>query len=158
LKYYHHKYQMKKIFILLAILLSAVNFSYSQTVSPAYKETLIKMMRVTGSEATYKAVVDQMVANFRVQKPEVPAGVWTEFGSFFTKTAFTDIVELLLPIYQKHFTEEDLKATIAFYETPAGQKLALESPMVVRESMQAGQQWGQKLGADFAKKLQEKGY
>jgi hypothetical protein len=149
---------MKKIFILLAILLSAVNFSYSQTVSPAYKETLIKMMRVTGSEATYKAVVDQMVANFRVQKPEVPAGVWIEFGSFFTKTAFTDIVELLLPIYQKHFTEEDLKATIAFYETPAGQKLALESPMVVRESMQAGQQWGQKLGADFAKKLQEKGY
>jgi hypothetical protein len=149
---------MKKLIIILSICLTAVSFSYSQTVSPAYKETLTKMMRVTGSEATYKAVIDQMVANFKVQKPEVPAAVWTEFSSFFTKAAFTDIIDLLLPIYQKHFTEEDLKATIAFYETPAGQKLALESPMVVRESMQAGQQWGEKLGQDFAKKLQEKGY
>lgn len=168
---------MKKIIVLLSVILFTTSLSFSQTapakttvpsrttVTPAtppsgstFKETLKTMMEVTGSEATYKAVISQMVSTFKSQKPEVPAAVWNEFGEAFTKAVSQDILDLLLPIYQKHFTEADLKAAIVFYESPAGQKMALASPLVMRESMEAGQQWGMKVGADIAKKLQEKGY
>lgn len=176
---------MKKIIVLLSVILFTTSLSFSQTRSPkktvvtphtaanpaigttspassapapSFKDLLKTMMEVTGSEATYNAVIIQMVSTFKTQKPEVPAAVWNEFGEEFTKAVSRDILDLLLPIYQKHFTEDDLKAAIAFYESPAGQKMALASPLVMRESMEAGQQWGMKVGADIAAKLKEKGY
>lgn len=115
-------------------------------------------MTVTGSEAVYKAVIDQMIVTLKTQKPGVPESVWNEFGEMFTKAASEDILDMLFPIYQKNLTEDDLKATIAFYETPAGQKLALKTPLIARESMQAGQEWGMKIGQKFVDKLKEKGY
>lgn len=148
---------MKKFIVLFSVMLLSVTISYGQE-NTTYRQTLQKMMQVTGAQATYNAVIEQMISAFKVQKPEVPAAVWNEFGVAFSKSAATDILDLLLPIYQKHFTEEDLKATITFYETPAGQKLALKSPIVMREAMQAGQQWGAKIGEEFVKKLKEKGY
>ena len=48
----------------------------------------------------------------------------------------------LIPIYKKHFTQEDVKAIIAFYETPAGKKLAEQTPQITVESMQFTQTWG----------------
>lgn len=172
---------MKKVIVSLCVILFTTNLSFSQTgpkktavahrtaatatvpaaipaPAPSYRELLKTMMEVTGSEATYNAVIIQMVNTFKSQKPDVPVTVWNEFGEEFKKAVSQDILDLLLPIYQKHFNEEDLKAAIVFYESPVGQKMALASPLVARESMEAGQQWGMKVGAEIAKKLQEKGY
>ena len=43
-------------------------------------------------------------------------------------------------IYAKHFTDEDIKAVDAFYQTPAGQHFITELPAVIQESSQFGQQ------------------
>ncbi|MEC8831971.1 MAG: DUF2059 domain-containing protein [Bacteroidota bacterium] len=47
---------------------------------------------------------------------------------------------------------------IQFFETPVGKKYAASTPLILQESMQVGQQWGMKIGQDFQRKLQEKGY
>ncbi|MCX6219801.1 MAG: DUF2059 domain-containing protein [Bacteroidia bacterium] len=54
-------------------------------------------------------------------------------------------VLLLIPVYKKHFTQEEVKAIVAFYETPAGKKLAEKTPMVTMESMQLSQTWAMSL-------------
>jgi len=63
--------------------------------------------------------------------------------------AFTDIIfkdfpidemmDAMVPIYQKHLTKSDLDAIIAFYSSPVGQKLLKEQPAMMAEGMRTGQ-------------------
>jgi len=147
----------KKLTILLSLMLftSALAFSQDNT---AYRETLKQMMAANGSAATYSALINQMVTAFKTQKPEVKEEVWEEFGKTFTKSASEDLLDILLPIYQKHLSLDDLKSIIVFYQSPTGKKLAEKTPFIAQESMQAGMAWGKKIGEEFAKKLAEKGY
>jgi hypothetical protein len=43
----------------------------------------------------------------------------------------------MIPVYQRHFTKSDIDAMIAFYSSPAGQKLLRETPAVTAEVMKA---------------------
>ncbi|WP_432711992.1 DUF2059 domain-containing protein [Pedobacter sp.] len=149
---------MKKITLLLALFLLTVSSAYSQQTATTYKETLDKMMEVSGSKPTYKAAIVQIVSSFKAQKPDVPEDVWLDFEKTFIKAATDDLLNLLLPIYQKHIPEADLKNIIAFYETPTGKKFAAKSPLIMQESMQVGQEWGIKIGKDFSERLKEKGF
>ena len=55
-------------------------------------------------------------------------------------------VDLIVPVYAKHFTNDELDALIAFYQTPVGRKTVSVMPQVTQEAMQIGQRWGQSLG------------
>ena len=55
-------------------------------------------------------------------------------------------------------TKEDLEEFIKFYQTPVGKKFAKNTPFIMQESMQIGQQWGMKIGENFKNKMKEKGY
>lgn len=43
----------------------------------------------------------------------------------------------MIPVYQKHLTQPDVEAMIAFYASPTGQKLMQEMPAMTSEGMQA---------------------
>jgi hypothetical protein len=49
-------------------------------------------------------------------------------------------MDTVIPIYQRHFTKQDMAASLAFYSSPAGQRILDEMPSVMQEAMQAGQQ------------------
>ena len=51
-----------------------------------------------------------------------------------------EIMDSVIPIYQRHFTKQDLAASTAFYSSPAGQRILDQMPAVVQESLQAGQE------------------
>lgn len=48
-----------------------------------------------------------------------------------------DLMKAMAPVYAKHFTKGDIDAIVAFYSTPAGQKMVAQMPAVTQESMQA---------------------
>jgi hypothetical protein len=48
-----------------------------------------------------------------------------------------DVVQAMIPAYQKHFTHGDIEAMSAFYASPVGQKVVEELPAVTQEGMQA---------------------
>ena len=147
---------MKKIAFLFSMFFIASNL-FAQD-STSYKKALTEMMAVSGAKATYNSVINQMVANFKEDKPEIPVEVWDKFGVAFTEKATSDIVDLILPIYQKHLTEEDLKNLTIFYKSPTGSKMARETPFIMQESMQAGRVWGTKIAQEFIQKLKDEGY
>jgi|SRR5579872_1299618 len=43
----------------------------------------------------------------------------------------------MVPVYQKHFTKSEIDALTAFYSSPAGQKFLHEMPAVTAETMRA---------------------
>lgn len=123
-----------------------------------YSKTLKKMFKVSGTEESYQTVIKQMFTMFRQQYSDVESDVWDDLEKEFSKTSLNDLTEMLVPVYSKYMTLEDLQELIKFYETPVGKKFAKNSPLIMQESMQVGQQWGMKIGQDFEKKMKEKGY
>jgi hypothetical protein len=63
----------------------------------------------------------------------------------------------MVPVYQKHFTAEDIDGLLKFYRSPLGQKVITEMPSTMAEGMQIGQQWGQQRGQAMIADLQTKG-
>jgi hypothetical protein len=48
---------------------------------------------------------------------------------------FDEMIQAMVPAYQKHFTKGDMDALIAFYSAPTGQKVLRELPAVTAEGM-----------------------
>src|SRR5215831_7085374 len=62
-----------------------------------------------------------------------------------------ELKERAIPVYDKHFSAAEIKEMIRFYESPLGQKVLKEMPIVTAELQQIGQAWGAKFFPRIAK-------
>jgi hypothetical protein len=142
------------IAILFAVL--SVRAAAAQQPAPAPQpqaEALAReLMRISGAGAMGKQVMVQMIAVFRQNTPGVPDEFWTEFMNSVDPH---ELEELVVPIYVKNLSVEEMAAALEFYKSPVGQSLLQKMPQVMQESMSAGQQWGEKLGKAAAEKIQK---
>jgi len=53
--------------------------------------------------------------------------------------------DMIYPIYNKHFSEDDLKKMVALNNTEFGKKMIRVMPLITQEGMQAGQSLGPKI-------------
>jgi hypothetical protein len=96
----------------------------------------------------------QMMTNFKKSMPQVPEKFWTDF----MKEVHTDeLVDLIVPVYDRNLTHDDVKELIRFYETPTGKKFVSVLPKITQESMTVGEKWGRDLGMRVMAKLQAQG-
>ena len=79
--------------------------------------------------------------------PEQLAKVDKFAESIFNDMPVDEMIEVMIPIYQKHLTKSDLDSISAFYVTPVGQKLLREQPAMTQEAMKAGGEIGKKESA-----------
>ncbi len=56
---------------------------------------------------------------------------------FLKNFPLDEMVEDMIPIYEKHLSKADVDAMVAFYSSPTGQKLLREQAGMAAESMQA---------------------
>ena len=148
---------MKKFISTLSLIFILTNLSFGQS-DNEYREALQTMFKVSGSEEIYQTSISKMFTMFKEQYASVKEETWVSLEVEFKNTSINDLIELLTTTYQKHLTLEEIKGLIEFYETPVGKKYAQKSPLIMQESMQIGQQWGMKIGEEFAKKMKDKGY
>lgn len=110
-----------------------------------------RLMALSGAEETGKQMLVTMTGHFE-QMPNVPPGFMEKFREV---AAEESLVDLLVPVYMKHFSEEDLDAAIAFHESPAGRRFIAAQPFVLQESMKLGEQWGLHLAEKTLRALAE---
>ena len=152
---------MKKGLVLVvlcvAMLFAAAPSVSAQTPSNEYKAALEKMLEVSGSMASAKAMVPQMIAMLKQQSPSVSASFWDSFQKKWESKFGSKLAELYAPIYQKYLTLDDLKKIVAFYESPVGKKLGTSTPAMMTEGMQIGQQLGMEIATELQQELQAQG-
>jgi uncharacterized protein len=112
------------------------------------------LLDLMGSKKLGEQVMIQMIQQFKVlsAKANIPDQFWEKFMS---QQNMDELINNTIPIYDKHLSHEDIKGLIKFYSTPLGKRFMQKIPMITQEAMLAGQKWGQKLGQDIAKALQE---
>tara|TARA_B100000927_G_scaffold289574_1_gene286465 strand:+ start:46 stop:450 length:405 start_codon:yes stop_codon:yes gene_type:complete len=134
---------MKKIFITLLLLISFNSLSSQDQ----YKSLLVDYMTAQGQFETFNATIDQMGSMMGVTIDESDK-------EEFTKDVMGSLIDLLVPVYKKHFSEQDLKDAIEMYKTPIGKKISEKTPIIAQETMQASMQWGMELSQKMQKYMQ----
>jgi len=134
------KKQIVRSLFCLSLLLVASFIVRAQT-EPTDAD-IIKMQQLNGSSATTDAMYPQIVAQLKTMKPGVSEEQWAAVKKEVFDIEVAELNKQLIPIYKKHFTQDDVKAIIAFYETPIGRKMAEQNPLITVESMQLSQTWG----------------
>ncbi len=60
----------------------------------------------------------------------------------------SELVDATARIYASHFTEQELKELLAYYQSPIGQKALVEEPKVIEQSMAGAGAWGDSLSQE----------
>jgi len=122
-------------------------------IDPDKEKAIRKLLDLTGSSKIGMQIAQQMIATFRSSQSSVPDEFWVEFSK---KIKPDDLINMIIPIYDKHYSKEDLEGLTTFYESPLGQKVIASIPQITSESMQVGQQWGEALGKEVVQELQKR--
>ena len=136
------------------VLLSSVAFADAKHPASSKEAAIRKYLQVTGAGALGAQVMNQMIDLFKQNVPNAPASLWTELAKEINPD---ELVERVIPVYDKQLTEAELNDLIRFYETPTGKKLVKVMPAITQESMQIGKAWGGEISQKVMQKLQQKG-
>jgi hypothetical protein len=111
-----------------------------------------KLLKITGSGELGTQVMGQMIGNMKKAMPQVPEKFWADF----MKEVHTDeLVDLIVPVYDRNLTHDDVKELIRFYESPTGKKFVSVLPKITQESMVVGEKWGRELAMKVMTKLNQ---
>ncbi|MBA4850014.1 DUF2059 domain-containing protein [Emticicia sp. BO119] len=143
---------MKSLLICLFLLISFVG--YSQLDSPKIKD-IKRLLIVSGAANAAKAGVESMANSMKAQSDQnnLPEGFWDEFIKAIN---YDELAAMYIPIYDKHYSHQEIIDMIKFYESPTGKKMVEKTPLIVAESMEAGREWGGKLGEKVYEKMTKK--
>lgn len=151
--------------LLIVLVVLSTNFTYAQSNGDstnttsvsrdAFEKDIYRLLELTGSAKIGIQAMNQMLVSYKQAMPSVPNEFWEEFMKEVDEQS---LINLIIPVYKKYYTPEDVKAIIAFYETPIGKKTIAVLPGITKDSMTAGQAWGLDIGTKVAAKLKEKGY
>ncbi|TAE32605.1 MAG: DUF2059 domain-containing protein [Cytophagales bacterium] len=145
-------------YLFIALCLCSFLSAYAQTPTAqppteAQVREYLNLMRVT---ETMKVSFDQMMTMMR-RNPAykaLPDDFWDTMRKKLDAEEMDKLIGQIVPIYQKHYTGDDLEAAIAFYRSPAGQRLTAKQPIITKESQEAGYAWGRELGARVAREVE----
>jgi len=109
-----------------------------------------RLIQASGGDKLGLQIFDQIMAQFSqsgMVKPEL-------LDRLRAKTNPSELVKLIVPIYTKHLTDNEMIEMIEFYETPTGKSVVSKLPVIAQESMMVGQTWGANLAQSLVTELQ----
>jgi len=137
-------------FITLIVSTAAARPAAAQTLDPAFRADIDRLVAMTGMGAIgarmASVVSAQALDSFRTAHPELPDrafGVAKQVLDAEFERAFApdEIPAMLAAIYAKHFTHEEVRALLQFYSSDIGRKVIAEMPALMQEGAAAGEQW-----------------
>jgi hypothetical protein len=124
-------------------------------IDPAKEADIRKLLEITGAKALALQSMDAMLKSIKpLLARGLPPGDYQEklvdlfYEKFRSKVDAQQLLDLIVPVYDKHLSHEEIKALIQFYETPLGKKTLSALPAIALESREVGENWGQSLGSD----------
>jgi hypothetical protein len=124
--------------------------------SPAEKKeaNIRKLLTLTDAKGVFKHAIDTQISAAKTNGIRIPPKFWDEVMKAIDPDKF---IELLIPIYDKHFSDEEIEGLIAFYETPLGKRLISELPPIMTESAAVGDKYGQEIANQVIQKMKAEG-
>jgi hypothetical protein len=115
----------------------------------ASKEDVQKLFDVMASREQTRQMMQQLFAQMRTlnreqlkkRRPNITdeelARMDRQSEDLLKSFPLDEMLNDMIPVYQRHFTKSDIEALTAFYSSPPGQKFLHEMPAVTAETMRA---------------------
>jgi len=95
-------------------------------VSDAKKELVLRLLDANGSRQSMVRIFNQIIGKLpEKDRPAAQAILKVD-----------EVINHLVPVYAKYYTEADLKELIVFYRSPVGAKQVQNTPQLMEEVMQ----------------------
>jgi hypothetical protein len=142
---------MKRLFagVIAVLFLSWLCFAQTNTDdTPATQDDVQRYFQVAKSHDMMKKMIGAMTQNIQKMtheqylqhKDELPPGYETKMNAMMddmlTNMPLDQMMQAMVPAYQKHLTRGDIDNLVAFYSTATGAKLLREMPAMMAEAMQ----------------------
>lgn len=134
---------MKKLIVTFAlVLLAQVGFSQDE----AFKKDVLKVIEMSGAANQMKSAKTQILQMVPKEKQEA-------FILDFDAT-MPALYDKIAAIYMETYTKEDIKAMIAFYDSPVGRKINEKAGNILEKTQAAGKEWSEELQGLMTKYMQ----
>jgi uncharacterized protein len=142
---------MKRLVSVVAVVFFLGWACFAQTSAddtPATKADVERYFQIVNSHDMMKRLMASMAQGIQQMtheqyvkhQDELPAGYEAKMNAMmddmFNKMPMDEMMQAMVPAYQKHFTKGDIDNLVAFYSTPTGEKVLRELPAIMSESMQ----------------------
>lgn len=124
-------------------------------IDPAKEADIRKLLEVTGAKELALQTMGSMEKNIRpMLTASLPPGDYREqlidlfFTKFHSRVQTQEIVEMAVPVYDKYFSDDEIKGLVQFYGTPLGHKTLQVLPKLMGELQDQGRNWGQRIGRE----------
>ncbi len=134
----------------LLLLLSLSFLVFAQT---AEKDSLAReLFNVSGQHDVLIKNFVRVIDIFKSRTPDLPEEYWTKFNK---KVSPEKLVELIIPVYIKHYTIAEMRLLVDFYNSDTGKLLREKQPVVDNEISVVGQTWGVSIANEIAEELRK---
>lgn len=126
-------------------------------IDPAKEADIRRLLELSGAKSMMSATMNGMMKNLKpMLMNSFPPGDYREklidlFLDKFSVRANAEIPKLAdgaIAVYDRYFSDDDIKGLIAFYQTPVGQKLVATAPKIAVEMQVEGQKVGEQIGRE----------
>ncbi len=142
---------MKRLLLVCGVVLVLSWTCVAQTSdddSAASKEDVQRYLQAVHSQDLTKKTVTAMAKGmhqmmheqYLKHQDELPADYESKMNArmdaMFENMPWDQMIQAMVPVYQKHFTKGDIDNMVAFYSSPTGEKLLREMPAIMADAMQ----------------------
>lgn len=152
----------RRIIFMLLLTTFIGQVAVADELTSAKKDDIKRLMEVTGAANIanqFASAISQQLFQMLKATTEIPdralVVMESEIMALFSEKISVPggLMDQVIAIYDKHFTHQDIRDLLSFYQTPIGKKAILVLPQVANEGMLAGQRWGQSLGPELDKRI-----
>ena len=160
---YDAEMKIKLISMLLILVVTVPAFAQQAPAKSEKTVNIERLLNLVGADKLQSQMLDQAIGMLKPlfaangQSDEANRKMLNRFSAIMTEELRkADLSRIAPELYDKYFTNEEIKGLIAFYESPLGQKTIQVLPALSAESMSRGQKVGEQAGERaFQRFLQE---
>ncbi len=129
--------------------------------TPAALTTAGEIVKLSGATTLFDTLVPGVVEQSKILFLQQNPGLAGDLNIIAAKLRadltprLSELTAEVAKIYAEHFTEQELKDLLAFYNSPVGKKFVAEQAVVVNSSLKFAQDWANKLSDEVTVKMRD---
>ncbi|GAB4061688.1 DUF2059 domain-containing protein [Uliginosibacterium sediminicola] len=153
---------LPRLALLLCLSLAPLAQAAPAAANSAKREDIAKLLKLTHSERMANQLVELSLQGVRQSLKRCNNCTRQTFDIIEqeTRKLFEDSLnspggwfDQMVRVYDAHFTAEEIRGLLRFYQSPLGKRLISETPLIAQEGLVAGQQWSQSLGGPLEQRI-----
>jgi hypothetical protein len=97
----------------------------------ALRNDIYRLLEASNTREIMRQNWTSLISQMMAVDPSIPSEFWDILKSNFD---IDEMIELMVSVYARYYTEDDVVELIKFNESPTGKKMVVVAPLVQQES------------------------